>query len=575
MNYRPELKNKILGKHRLLIRRLPLVITMGFLCATLWYLYLFVSRTEDGRAALNPSLHHSSDSLELVFQKVSDWNMVDTAMVPVLVSFAHQDLKLTELGGKVTNREGKDIFFESGEGTILSFEKERYEPFAGRISAWIHINRQIINSGKIIIRFGDLNAINPDQPVRFPEPYQAVWHMNGDFLSSASMPLAGEYRKIKDSEGIICGAKEFIASTGSSIIFDRPAEMTKAGSFQISAWIMTNGSSENQFVFTDRNNKGGFSLFIDETSRVNLELYSGKNKTNIRSGESVSAGTWTRITAGYDALNKEAYIYINEKPESLLKNVTSFSPGGRLVIGAHAARCHGFFNGLIDELRISSMVNNPSMVKFHFENENNPESLFRSVDPVLTDPEGLVRISHLETDVKRDYVSVRWESEREQKVESYFLERATGKGNYKLIQTCRPGQDLSGKQNYILLDSSPIEGDAYYRIGYTTINGMRIEGKPMAVHFSPSANTLSISHIAPNPFHDRFAVTFNTTGKESVSVSLTSISGEVVHQTAMIPEEAGEQVFRFQQSGKLAPGIYFLNLKQADNQRTLKLVKSI
>jgi hypothetical protein len=43
----------------------------------------------------------------------------------------------------------------------------------------------------------------------------------------------------------------------------------------------------------------------------------------------------------------------------------------------------------------------------------------------------------------------------------------------------------------------------------------------------------------------------------------------------MIPEEAGEQVFRFQQSGKLAPGIYFLNLKQADNQRTLKLVKSI
>lgn len=51
------------------------------------------------------------------------------------------------------------------------------------------------------------------------------------------------------------------------------------------------------------------------------------------------------------------------------------------------------------------------------------------------------------------------------------------------------------------------------------------------------------------------------------------MSGETVHKSAFRPEETGDQLFHFNGSDKLSPGVYFLNLRQSDYQRTLKLVK--
>jgi len=570
MAIRPEIKQKI--RQKAILRYLPFFFTLAFLISSFGFLYYFVVHNPDLKASAGLNTQDNTHSIECRIIQDDSFKHLGNELSPILITFTHEDLKILDLGGKVLNKSGSNIRFLSAQGEALVAEIERFEPFSGKLTAWIHINKEIVSAQKIIIQCGDQTE-PAGELSGFGYPYYAVWHMNRGFQSSAAYPMTGEYRRIKDTEGKICGAKEFNASAMASIAFERPTEFPKSGNIQVSAWIMTQKNGETQQVFSDKDNKGGCGLLINSESCPVFELYNGRKETSLKSKIHLKPETWYKVTAGYDSGKNQLYIYVNDKLAGEGPAQWAYQAGGRPVLGAAPNRRGDFFNGSIDEVRISSMPNNAGMIQLQYRYEHNPELFLHQTaqDKVL--PPNLVRISNLEAEGKGDHITVRWSAENEKEITSYLLERSAESDSFVTVASCEVNPEAASSQQYILFDKNPVPGELLYRICSMGKQGKQVLSSPVKAQFTRAENTLSIENVTPNPFKDEFAVIFNTAFKLPVQVSLTSISGEIVHRSDLLPKNEGEQVFHYQNSGTLVPGIYFLNLKQSDFQRTLKLVK--
>lgn len=569
MKKRQEIRRKIQLNQRVLLKRLPVYILLGLTGVALWFTYLFTINGVKSYGAITADTTQSN-LLNVTINRDFPVQSLQNDLVPFLICFTHEELRHTDQGGKVISRDGADIHFFGFDKSPLVYEIERYEPFTGRVWAWVHLNHELAKQGKIFIGYGEASE---EMLTGFGYPYFSVWHLNGGFQSSAAYPLAGEYRMIKDGEGKICGAKEFNASSQASISFDRPFSFPTHGNIQVSAWFKPNTTGDVQYLFTDKNNKGGISLFIDRNNRPAFELYKGSKKQSVKGSTPISAGVWYKFTAGIDTIKQQLYIYVNNQLVGVSQTNWSYQNGGRLVIGAVSERCHSFLDGTLDELRVSSLGNDSLLIGSQFLCENNPQYLLGSSALVSEKKEG-AKISDLEAEAKNEYVAVRWFSENEHLAEYYMLERASGKDSFRTIQTCEVRSNSgTGGQNYVLLDKEPLQGESVYRISTFGRAGKQTPELTAKVFFSNSGNPISIRQVSPNPFKSRFDVSFSTQTKEAVQISLTSMSGETVHKSAFTPEETGDQLFHFNGSDKLSPGVYFLNLRQSDYQRTLKLVK--
>jgi hypothetical protein len=588
MSKRLRLRNRISNRARQRLQLAAGAVTIATLLTGVWFLYTFIGKVSSARA--QKALEETTPGRKILDgfagrSKISiNPQTLSTgieSVCPMLVSVRHDDLRLIDAGGKVTDREGNDILITAADGeTLVPFSIERFDPSIGKLLAWVYPNESVKSDDQCFyMYYGNEKAAS----VKREEPktaFAAVWNFNGNFNVQGTTPVSGEYKGIKDDEGRFAGAKDFLAIEKGSAVFEPGTSMLFDKDITVSAWIRTRGSENHQTIFCNESTTGGCKLYLDKNQKLAFEIIGANGKmasnADVTSGIVLEKDKWYQVAATYSAATKSITTFVNGEADRSAVVGANYGKGGWVVLGSDADVKSGFFNGLLDELRVSPIGLTAEQIKNSWSIESEPEKLIvMDGEEVFSASPSLASIDKFEAVVNGSHVAMNWTTSYESNLDYFTLERsADGKLFNKVASKFGNGNSDQPK-NYMIQDPAPVYGNAYYRLRFTSFRKESAVSNVVSVHYDAPPTALNINKVEPNPFSENFSVSFGSQSEADMEVKLTSISGKVVYRESLKPESGVENVFQFKDSKQLLPGIYFLSLSQDDEQKTVKLIKRL
>lgn len=591
MKHRLHLKNRTSVHLKNRIRNVAVVLTFSGLLIGIFMLYQFIGNVASSRAQqLEEKIHPKTNQLEgfIGRKKISidPVKIKSTEVlrgVPVLINVRFDELRQQEYGGAVFNKEGKDFVFTAADGlTVIPFEIERYDPTSGKLLAWVRPDSLLpgSNAHELFLYYGNDNNVNAQSPLTFGAPYAAVWHLNGGFTVSGRIPFAGESIGLKDEEGRFAGAKEFLAYDATFASFEKNEALDFSGDVSVSAWVKTNESLDNQYIFTNSCKKGGCNFYLNKENKLVFEVINENGKVTStecgKAGKKLNAAEWYSVAGVYNEKEGKLFTYINGELNDEVQATKAYSKGGNVVLGAVNEKCHGYFNGTLDEVRIANVAFNSAFLATAYASESDPESFLKADEQeVFTASKNVTQIEQFEARVAEGHVTVNWQTAKESNLDYFTLERSNDRLKFEKVSSKFAYGNSEKPQNYFLIDQAPILGNAFYRLRYISFKGESDVSNIISVHSDAIQATLGITKVEPNPFKDNFSVVFKSDREESIKVKLTSISGQLMHTETVNPKTGVDNYFEYADAALLQPGIYFLSLSQAKEQKTIKLIKRL
>lgn len=301
---------------------------------------------------------------------------------PVLISLASD----TDLASHAQNDGDDIVFINNATGTKLNHEIELFNGDTGHFVAWVNVI-QLSSATDVIIYmyYGNsvCNSMENNTGV-WDVDYRIVQHLeetNGIDYDSTIYGNNGTCSGgVNQSiQGMIDGADGFDGNDD-YVNCSNNNSLDITQKMSIEAWI------KPDTIFTDRrrvlihgtNTAAGYQLYTHNKklafSRCNSTNYT---QSTLREtvGSSLTAGNWTYIAAIYDA--GTFTIYVNGVSKSLIPGtLVDFGSGSNLLIGRHP---DGYgFDGIIDEIRVSSTARNQSWITTCYNNQGN-QTTFLSV----------------------------------------------------------------------------------------------------------------------------------------------------------------------------------------------------
>jgi predicted outer membrane repeat protein len=165
-------------------------------------------------------------------------------------------------------------------------------------------------------------------------------------------------------------------------------------------------------------------------------------------------------------------------------------------------------------------------------------------------------------------VQLIWTTASERDNDYFEIQRSVDGLNFQRLSVLK-AQTSSSNKDYVLYDYSPANGDNYYRLIQYDINGQQAILGDRIVNFNIAA-AVSVS-VFPNPTVDEVNLSFTGFPEEAVNVSITDLSGRIVHRET-VRLAMGETVYRLALEKKLIPGQYIITVNDESLKASLKLL---
>jgi len=319
---------------------------------------------------------------------------------PVLISIERNSEDASELAANARD-DGDDIVFTSSDGTTkLDHEVEKFDGSTGELVAWVRV--PLLSSSEDTILFmyyGNNAASNQENPAGvWDSNYAMVQHLNEDANPN-------ERFEIKDST-----TNSNDGDTGSGNFIDAPRRVFSG---QIGPALAFDGINDHILIkdsksikpqkdFTietwfnpDRTNRAGNphilgKQFGDSFFNSYIFWISANNQIGFHSAESesrvfccklvkdgIEANEWSHIAVTKDGTTMTLY-FNGQEITSIKNNVPESVPydSNVLFIGADdndaVDRADGFWDGFIDEVRISNIARTGEWIETQFNNQNSP-----------------------------------------------------------------------------------------------------------------------------------------------------------------------------------------------------------
>jgi hypothetical protein len=428
---------------------------------------------------------------------------------PVLVSLSHATLKNTVNGGYVQNSQGYDIIFrDSTDLNQLDHEIEEYDGSTGTLLAWVRVPTVSKTSDTLIyMYYGNCGISCPtENPAGvWSANYKGVWHLketptvdsyaydstsyNNDCTFKAGMTSDDQVSNKIDGSLDFDGSVDDYLDAGSDtslIIYD--------SDFTFEAWAKLADKTEDRDVITkagDGTTVYAIELrydFIDDYWEFNLN--DGAWKYGKYTQANPQVGTWYHLAGVRDGGTIKIYVDGVEGAVTdtlgTLEDSSSFSLLiGRMLLASDPR----YFQGQIDEVRVSSVARTRDWIITSFNNENNPGNIdspgFYTVGnedwpaPTAVDLKSFTATGHDET------VLVEWETAQEVNNLGFNLYRSTeSNGSYtKLNKRLIPGplSSVTGHK-YSYSDTDVTRSVLYYYLlEDVDLSGVRTMHGPVCV----------------------------------------------------------------------------------------------
>jgi hypothetical protein len=300
--------------------------------------------------------------------------------------------------------DGGDVRFVDAAGHVLARDLEAWDP-NGVSVVWVDLPSVPVPSTPIYMYYGSPGATaNPtDREAVWKAPYAAVWHFSGKADDATSNHYDGT-GNATFATGKLGQAAQFSAAQRSHIAIGAGTSLARGTqAATLSGWVKTaniDPSGWGVVLGIGIKAPGG------DTSRAVIDIW-GKNSVYTRGAQppplydaiyaeinpdevgggwefahspinTVPAGVWHYVTAVFDAKGKAVTVYMDgvqvggplvipggggtSGPGTWNSSTFSTTAPGQVQIGAEEDLSHGFYDGLIDELRIESVARSPQWV---------------------------------------------------------------------------------------------------------------------------------------------------------------------------------------------------------------------
>ncbi|QNH61022.1 T9SS type A sorting domain-containing protein [Hymenobacter sediminicola] len=174
-----------------------------------------------------------------------------------------------------------------------------------------------------------------------------------------------------------------------------------------------------------------------------------------------------------------------------------------------------------------------------------------------------VKLKSFSAKASNGSVRINWATASEEHAESFLIQRSRTGTDWQTVQTVKAGNRPAG-QSYSALDSAPLAGQSYYRLGMRDTDGSTAYSPAQAVSLTDKL----VVQTFPNPATGRFTVLLSAASDAGTSVELLTPTGQLVRR---FQPEAGTTSFPFDALG-LPDGLYYLRVKQTGSMQTVPIV---
>jgi hypothetical protein len=141
----------------------------------------------------------------------------------------------------------------------------------------------------------------------------------------------------------------------------------------IDAWVYSENFQDSMFIFEKTTNgtvNTQYSAFFEVTDNFYFRTINSSSTwdtLSFKTSEYVKNGAWSHIVCTYDGSTKAIYVNGQLVASSAYSQTLMTNPAGTAIIGAYGSGSNYFFDGKIDELRVSSVGRTATEVRQTYE----------------------------------------------------------------------------------------------------------------------------------------------------------------------------------------------------------------
>jgi hypothetical protein len=305
--------------------------------------------------------------------KVSN-NLTD---FPVLIN-QNSDINLASHA----RSDGWDIVFTSSDKkTKLNHEIETYNSTSGKLVAWVNVPVLSSTSNTTLyMYYGYPTSSNQQNSSNVWSSFQSIWHLKENPAATAPQvqdstsnnrgaTSVGGMASMQQVDGKIDGSLNFDGSNDGLDI----ASFSIGANFTYEAWVnaaIVTGGNGFRDIMTNYNYNRWLGLGTNGGSSGIIDFYDG---TDSYFGTALSTNTWYHIVATYDGTNLRVYRngnLLGTLAKSYSAQNSTFHIGYSKSISAE------YFNGMIDEVRVSNIIRSQAWIITEYNNQNSPNTFY-------------------------------------------------------------------------------------------------------------------------------------------------------------------------------------------------------
>lgn len=308
----------------------------------------------------------------------------DQTDFPLLVSVTDASLATAANGGHVQNANGYDLVFAADQAgaSLLVWEIESYDPQTGALLAWVKVPTLSHTTDTVIYLCYGNAAAGTDQSNKagtWDASFLAVYHLgNGTTVdvSDATGNLNGTNNGSTAAAGIVGGGASF---GGSAYVSLGTFIGIGSGTHTISLWCnpsLLDGVNRRPVTFP-------FDDTLTDEPLFTLGLTSGTGVSTAGMGGApytcyipvtTTVNAWQKIDGVIDGNNLSVYLNGTLVATKTCTTALPANPIGYL--GRYNANYGEYFEGLIDEVRVSTVARSADWIAAEYANQISPSTFY-------------------------------------------------------------------------------------------------------------------------------------------------------------------------------------------------------
>ncbi|MFA5667606.1 MAG: DUF2341 domain-containing protein [Balneolaceae bacterium] len=379
---------------------------------------------------------------------------------PVLVSVTDTDLK-----NNVENANGYDIIFaENADGTsILNHDLESYSSASGKLVAWVKVPSISSSANKTIYMFYGNSSVSTDlsSTATWDSDYRLVMHMTPDLSDATSYANNGSNNGSSSATGMIGDGRSFNRNNNHHISVAHNSSLNLTNQITMSFWV--NLSTTSPLSYLTKGSDESYQAYSRNNGRPEFRRNGNSSSRRLRSNTQISQNSWVYLT--YVKSTTAKFIYINGDLDVTGSDTGTFDTNNKALI---ISRDGNGLDGLMDEVRVSSIPRSADWIKTEYNNQSSPNTFITlgaqvEYTPPLA-PQNVGATSLLNGNIQISFDDV---NEVGSGVASYSIKRSTTSGGpYTQVGTVVDNESTS----YTFTDNSVTVNTNYFYV-VTAIDG--------------------------------------------------------------------------------------------------------